>query len=64
MVIRGTSVIVLSGATNGTFTTAGTFNAGVAASFVVPGHFDRDTTWRLDLLVSSTSGQLVQLNGL
>jgi uncharacterized protein YjbI with pentapeptide repeats len=64
LVGRGTSIVALSGSATGAFTVANTFDAGATTSYVVAGHFDRDATWRLDLIASSDAGQLVQMNGL
>ncbi|HWU86964.1 MAG TPA: VCBS repeat-containing protein, partial [Kofleriaceae bacterium] len=63
MVIRGSSVVVLSGSPAGTFTATGTFTVGESARYLVAGHFDRDPLWRVDLLASSDAGRLVLLPG-
>jgi uncharacterized protein YjbI with pentapeptide repeats len=62
-VVRGSSVVVLSGGSGGTFTATNTTNVGEATRYVVAAHFDRDATWRLDMITSSDSGRLVQMNG-
>jgi hypothetical protein len=64
LVIRGQSVVLMTGAANGTFTVGTSFNLGVDTSYVVAGHMDRDPLWRLDLIASSDAGQLVQRNGI
>jgi len=60
---RGSSVVALSGSGSGTFTTADTIDVGETAHFAVAGYFDRDVTWRLDVIASSDAGRLVQMNG-
>jgi hypothetical protein len=63
LVGRGNSLVFLSGSANGAFTATSTFDMGEPASGVVAGNFDRDATWRLDLIASADSGKLVQLLG-
>jgi hypothetical protein len=64
LVGRGTSMVVMTGSANGTFTLANTINLGETVSYVAVGHFNGDPTWRLDIIASSDAGRLVQLNGL
>jgi uncharacterized protein YjbI with pentapeptide repeats len=60
---RGNALVFLSGSATGAFTATSTFDMGEPASGVVAGHFDRDVTWRMDLIASADSGKLVQLLG-
>ena len=64
LVVRGSSVVVMTGSANGTFTAGSSFNIGTTASYVLPGHFNGDATWRIDLIASADTGGLVQMNGI